>query len=351
LPGHFIRVQPTGVKAFVAVTRDPQGKQVWTTIGRTTVLKIDEARAQARTIIKRVQAGRASPDSFKAVAESWLRRHVRAKELLTAGEIERCLRKYVYPSWAERDFASIKRSDITKLLDKIEDAHGAGQADAVLAIVRKLTNWHATRHDDYASPVVKGMRRTDPKQRARARILTDDELRAVWKRAEADGGKFGAVVRLLLLTAQRRDKVFSMTWGDISDAGEWTIPAEKRGKGTGGTLKLPPVALEIIHAQPRFASNYYVFAGRAKGHFNGYSKAKAAFDAKLGQISPWILHDLRRTARSLMARAGVRPDIAERVLGHAITGVEGVYDRHSYNAEKAHALAALAALIERIANN
>jgi integrase len=81
---------------------------------------------------------------------------------------------------------------------------------------------------------------------------------------------------------------------------------------------------------------------------SGYSKAKAAIDARLGEIPSWTLHDLRRTARSLMARAGVRPDIAERVLGHAIAGVEGTYNRHAYRDEKADALRNLAALVETI---
>ncbi len=96
-----------------------------------------------------------------------------------------------------------------------------------------------------------------------------------------------------------------------------------------------------------------MFAGRGVSHFSGYSKAKKALDAKLvdvGHADLWELHDLRRTARSLISRAGVRPDIAERVLGHAIKGVEGVYDRHSYKEEKADALQRLAALVDSILN-
>ncbi len=92
-----------------------------------------------------------------------------------------------------------------------------------------------------------------------------------------------------------------------------------------------------------------MFAGRGDGHFKGYSPCKRALDAK-AQLAPWRIHDLRRTARSLMARAGVRPDVAERVMGHAIQGVEGIYDRHSYRDEKADALRRLAGLIETILN-
>ncbi len=116
-------------------------------------------------------------------------------------------------------------------------------------------------------------------------------------------------------------------------------------------MKLPKLALDVIRAQPRLASNPYVFfAGRGAGHFNNLSVAKAALDAKLPPMPRWTLHDLRRSARSLMSRADVRPDIAERVLGHAIKGVEGIYDRHRYDAEKADALQRLANLVGTIVN-
>ena len=117
-----------------------------------------------------------------------------------------------------------------------------------------------------------------------------------------------------------------------------------------GSSCLPANALEIIKRQPRFSSNPYVFAGRGNKHINAWSQSKAALDASLSGVDPWVLHDLRRTARSLMARAGVRPDVAERVMGHVIGGVEGVYDRHSYRDEKADALKRLASLVEIIIN-
>ena len=327
LTGHYIRVQPSsGAKSYVAVARDPFGKQKWATIGSTNLLGIEEAREKAREAIKAIKAGEdpSPPESFKAVAELWLKRHVRANELRTQAEIERCLNKYVYPAWESRDFANIRRGDLAKLLDSIQDKHGPRQADCVLTIVRSITNWYATRHDDYVSPVVRGMRRSDPKTQKRARILDDDEVRTIWQTAE---GTFGAILKLALLTAQRREKIATMCWEDVSVDGEWRIPAEEREKGTGGALVLPEMALTIIRAQPHFASNSYVFAGRGEGHFNGFSPCKRALDRR-AKIAPWVIHDLRRTARSLMSRAGIRPDIAERVMGHAITGVEGIYDRY-----------------------
>jgi integrase len=233
------------------------------------------------------------------------------------------------------------------MLDDVEDGHSARQADAVLTIVRSMMGWFASRHDDYAVPVIRGMRRQSPHAQARARILCDDEIRRIWKQAEANG-TFGAIMRMCLLTGQRSRKVSTMKCADISVDGEWTIPQEPREKDSAGTLVLPEAALTIIRAQPRLSSNPYVFAGRGDGPYRGFSQGKAAFDAKLPDVPVWVIHDLRRSARSLMARAGVRPDIAERVMGHAIAGVEGVYDRHSYRDEKADALVRLAALIDAI---
>jgi integrase len=353
--GHYVRVQPSGAKSFVAVTLDPHGKQVWATIGPCDVLSIKEARTRARTAIQRIRDGKLpfeQPDkaeTFQDVAEQWLKRHVRAKGLRSEGEVTRLLHAHAYPAWKGRPFLAVRRSDVAALLDEVEDDHGARQADYVLAIVRGVMNWYATRHDDYVPPIVKGMRRTNPKERARARTLDDGELRAVWKAAEANG-TFGALVRLLLLTAQRRDKVVSMKWADISTDGVWSIPAEAREKGTAGELALAPMALGIIRTQPRLGDNPYVLAGRGNGHINGFSKAKRQLDAKLPKLPQWQLHDLRRTARSLLSRAGVRPEVAERTLGHTRQGVEAVYDRHSFFNEKADALQRLAALIDGIVN-
>ena len=360
LRGHYVRVTPSGAKSYVAVARDPSGKQIWATIGAADVLTIDEARGRARAAIQRIRDGLdpfeappPKPDSFKAVAENYVERHVKANKLRSQYEIERILQKYIYPAWSDREFEAICRTDVAKLLDVVQDANGSRQADYVLAVVSGIMNWHVTRSDSYSSPIVRGMRRTDPKNSKRARILDDSELRTVWRIAEGNG-MFGAMLRLAVLTAQRREKVASMKWAAVSDDGIWAIEVEDREKGSGGDLVLPDVALEIIRAQKRIDGNPYVFAGRGGGHFKGFSPCKRAFDEKVTEaldgavLERWTIHDLRRTARSLLARAGVRPDIAERVMGHAIKGVEGVYDRHSYEQEKADALRKLAGLIAMI---
>ena len=360
LRGHYVRITTSGAKSYCAVTRDPSGKQVWASIGSIDLYSIGEARDLAREAIKRIKAGQpafepppSKPDSFRAVAENYVERHVKARGLRSQAEIERILDKYIYPAWQDFGFVGIRRGDVTRLLDGVQDANGPRQADYVLAIVRGIMNWYASRSDDYISPIARGMRRTDPKSRRRARVLDDSELRTVWKIAEGSGA-FGAILRLALLTAQRREKVAGMKWDDVSVDGIWTIPTEDREKGSGGTLVLPDAAIEIIRAQNRVGENRYVFAGRGEGHFKGFSPCKRAFDQKVTMaldgeaLERWTVHDLRRTARSLMARAGVRSDVAERVMGHAIEGVEGIYDRHEYRDEKADALKRLAGLLETI---
>jgi integrase len=358
LPGFYVRVQPTGAKSFAAVTNDPNGKQVWVTIGPVTLYNVEEAREKARETLKAIRGGEGTgPETFLSVSGQWLKRHVANNGLRSRAEIERVLTKYILPAWSGRDFASIRRSDVTALLDKIEDRNGPRQADYALAIVSAICNWFAARNDAYSSPIVRGMKRVAPDARKRERTLADDELRPIWK-ALAPGETFGDLFKMLLLTAQRREQVATMAWADIDDDGVWTVPSESRGKGTGDRLQLPRAVLDVLKHRARFDGNPYVFAASRRGkskretHFSGYSKAKAALDKKLKEeghkLAPWRLHDLRRTARTLMSRAGVESDHAERVMGHAVGGVEGVYDKHHYEKEKAAALAALAGLVERI---
>ena len=348
LPKHGVRVRPVGPGTYTIITRDPYKKQRWVRIGSTAELKIAEAREIARSVIKRIEAGLepfepppTKPDTVAAVAANWLHRHVEKNKLRTGGEIRRIIERYILPHIGDRDFVGLRRTDIARLLDHIEDQHGARTADTVLATLRSIATWVARRDDDYVAPFVRGMKRVPAKAGKRSRTLTDGELRSVWH-AAGDAGAFGAVVKLLLLTAQRREKILTLQWSDISPDGVWTIRTEPGEKGNAGMLKLPDVALEIIRTQPRFVGNPFVF-----GHRGFNSRMKHALDEQSG-VHGWVLHDLRRSARSLLSRAGVRPDIGERVLGHAVAGVEGVYDRHHYHDEKADALRRLAALVERI---
>lgn len=346
--GLYVRVQVSGAASYVVVARDPYGKQIWATLGRTGVLRIAEARARAAVAMDRIRQGLPAreeppvePDSFGNVAANWIKRHVEPKGLRTAKEIKRVLNRYILPKWAARDIASLRRSDVTALIDHVQDTSGPRMADVVLSTVSRIFHFHAARSDDFIVPLARGMRRETTAERARSRILTDEELRAVWSYCEQTDDAYARAVRLALLCGQRREKIGGMHWGDL-DGDVWRIRAEPREKGNGGELALPPVALALIRAQPCLASDPRVF------RITNWSKDKANMDAALPKMSPWRFHDLRRSARSLLQRAGVQSEVAESLLGHTRPGVEGTYARHDYKAEKGVALAKLARLIESI---
>jgi integrase len=152
-----------------------------------------------------------------------------------------------------------------------------------------------------------------------------------------------------------------MTWTEIGADGTWTIPAERYKTKRSNHVPLSTAALRVIEAQPKIDGCTYVFPSRTKTPFSGFGKSKAKLDKDIllhaqkrakgvEPLPNWTLHDLRRTAKTLMVRARVRPDISERVLGHVISGVEGTYDRHSYADEKRDALEKLAALLEGVLN-
>ena len=354
-----------GTKSWRALTyRD--GKPHYWKLGTHPQVTVQQARKRAREYFENPQKveNAAEVGTFKEVAENWFQRYViKEHKLISAPEIRRQLDKYVYPKWGSEKFLDIRRKTVTELLDWIKDNHSTAMADYVLATIRSIMTWQQKREDDYVSPIVKGMRQGNGK--ARRRILNENEIRRVWQ-AAGENGTFGALVKMLLLTAQRREKVTTMRHDDVVD-GVWTIRAEEREKGTPGALKLPQAALDIIAAQPHIAGNPYVFAGSLRGRrpkqdtpkdklptgpasFNSFSQRKAELEAKLADIPHWTLHDLRRTARSLMAEAGVAEHVAERVLGHALPGVRGVYNRYDYADEKADALQRLAVKIETIVN-
>jgi integrase len=297
---------------------------------------------------RRIKAGKPTGEPERAIvrdiAEQWLERQVRKNGFRTAREMERVVKGYILPHLGDRAIADVRRIDIAQLLDRIEDDHGKQMADGVLKVFGAISRWLQQRDESYNPPLTAGMSRVPKGEGRRKRILSDEEIRKVWRQ----DGQYGAFVKLALLTAQRRDKLHKLRWEDLGVDGAWTIPTEAREKRNAGKLKLPQIALDIIQAQPRFVDNPYVFAGRNGGPAAkfGAGQYKAQFDKACGVIG-WTIHDLRRTARSLMSRAGVQTEIAERVLGSPGELIE-IYDQYDYGTEMAAALKKLSALIERI---
>jgi integrase len=182
----------------------------------------------------------------------------------------------------------------------------------------------------------------------RERVLSDSELVQVWNACRDDEG-YGRIVKLLILTGQRRDEVGAMTQAELDrDTGKWSIPANRTKNGRPHVLPLPPLAWEIIDTVPRHKD--YLF-GRSPGGYSGWVSGKKALDARIS-IAPWVIHDLRRTVATRIADLGIAtPHVIEALLNHISghkAGVAGIYNRSSYEREVRNALAMWADQIQQI---
>jgi integrase len=232
------------------------------------------------------------------------------------------------------------------MLHKIEREQGPAQADTVKAFLSRIFHWHENNSDDFKSPIVKGERFNGAQPRERT--LTDGEIQSVWRAAENCKAPWGHFIRFLLLTGARRNEAAKMEWAEVT-GDVWIIPGARYKTKTDVVIPLSKRAHAALNALPRIEGCRYTFSGDGKRPIGGFSSFKREFDKATG-VTDWRLHDLRRTARSLLSRAGVTPDTAERCLGHAIGGIRGTYDKHDYATEKRQAFEALAGLLERIIN-
>ena len=167
------------------------------------------------------------------------------------------------------------------------------------------------------------------------RILSNEELRAVWDACEQMGHPYGPCVRALILTGQRLTEVSEAPWSEFDlEAAIWVIAAD-RMKGDHGAQLVPlsPDTLALLKALPRFVGGQFAFSTNGRRAVNGWSKAKARLDALCG-VKDWTLHDLRRTMRSHLSALVIEEHVREIMIGHRLTGIKKVYDRHLYAAEK-----------------
>ena len=249
-------------------------------------------------------------DSLKFVAEEYLAREGKNLRSKTLGDKRDMFRLHIYPRFGSRPIDSIKRSEIVRLLDKIEDKNGPIACQHTLATLRRLMNWYAGRSDDFRSPIVRGMSRIKPKELARKRVLSDDELRAVWQAADTFG-PYGRMLQFILLTATRLRETAMMTRDELTaDGSEWLIPAARYKGKHDHLVLLSGAAKKVLAAIPVFGRKGWVFTSNGIVPISGFSKFKRQFDAKvlleLRKHDPqvvvprWTTHDLRRTARSLM---------------------------------------------------
>ena len=287
------------------------------------------------------------------------------KALKSADQYASTFRRLVAPDIGDLPVfgeGRLRRSHIVDMLDEIEDESGPVMADRTLAYVRKAFNWFAARNEDFTNPIVKGLREIS--SNSRDRTLNDQELRDLWAAldiVEDVPDCYPRYVKMLLLTTTRRNEAALMHTSEF-EGNDWTIPADRYKTKLDHLVPLSAAARELIGEKPEGANgnSWFVFSSThgAKG-FSGFSKAKRELDKAIAKVRTeggrdplphWVLHDLRRTGRSLMSRAGVPSDHAERCLGHVIGGVRGVYDRYAYRDEKRAAFEALSGLVNLILN-
>jgi len=322
-------------------------------------------------------------DTVAVVAEDFIKRHVAKMRSAqaTEGTIRRELlgQVRVNDEWiagpdkkagiGSLPITKVARRDIVELLEQIADRPAPALVHKTLSIARSFFNW-AIERGKYGFEV-NPCARVDPTKLAgaatiRSRVLTDAELPLIWKAAGDAGYPFGTLIRMLLLTGQRRTEIAAAQWAELSSDGlSLTIPADRMKGGDGHVVPLTTRATESIAAVPRFDKAEFIFSSTAgRRPISGFSKSKARLDEAIAKavkeaqekgedikdVAPWTLHDLRRTARTRLSSLGVLPHIAEMVIGHKQGGIHAVYDQHHYDAEKRDALdrweAALLAIVE-----
>jgi len=271
--------------------------------------------------------------------------------------VERSLRIHVKPVLAKKALPLITRADIVMVFDAMPPDQHAGRRN-IFAILRRLFKWAIWRGDISLSPM-EGME-TPPPVKARDRVLSDDELRRVWLAAPGCHRCFGPIIRLLIVTGQRREEVTGMAWTELDRAKAlWRIPGERTKNGEPHSVPLSNLAIETIDKMAKggkWSRKGLVFTTKADKAFTAHSKGKEKIDALLAKdggepIPGWRLHDLRRTLATGFQRLGIRFEVTEAVLNHlsgARSGVAGVYQRHEWTDEKRAALEAWATHIQQV---
>lgn len=351
LPGFGLRIRAGGKRTWIAQYR-VGSKQRRVSIGTVEALNADKAREAARGILAKVQLG-GDPQTdkagsraraavtFKTVAKSYLEDHAKPKlKPRSYEEVERHLTHHWAPL-GELPLHQIKRGTVAARLSEIARERGPFAANRARASLSALFTWAMGEGLAESNPVIGTNKSAE--EISRDHVLKDQELAAIWNACRDDD--HGRIVRLLLLTGQRREEVGAMAISEIDVASAlWTIPRDRTKNGLPHDVPLSEPALEVLRTAPRRDGRALVF-GQGTGGFQGWSKAKAKLDNRIVEadekVRPWRLHDLRRTVATRLGELGILPHVIEAVLNHVSghkAGVAGVYNRATYAKEKRDAL-------------
>ena len=353
--GLYLVVQTSGLKSW-AVRYRYEGRPKKLTLDRALTLAAARKAAtdalhelaqgrdpaalqfEARASAEKDRAARAA-DTVDHWANHFIERHAKKKTRENSWrQAVHIFDNIVLPVWRGRIIHDIKRRDIIELVEGVADARPI-MANRTHSHLSKFFNWLCERDAIAASPCA-GVRPPSA-EHARDRSLSDDEIRSLWLACDAIGGPTGSCIKLMLLTGQRRGEIVGMRRSEIN-GDVWVLEPERTKNKRRHEVPLCARVLAIIDAMPVITGERdFVFTSSKTRRLGNFSHAKLVIDARMKPVTPWVLHDLRRTVASGMARLGIKLPVIEKVLNHAsgsFKGIVGVYQRHDFAAEKRLAL-------------
>jgi integrase len=370
LPGFGVRLRGTGARRFIVQYREPHGGTRRAVLGDPAVVSLDDARDKARELLARVKLG-ADPQAEKVAArqarrvvdlvDDYLADAAKRMKPRSLVETTRHLRVHAKPLH-HRAAVSVSRSDVAGLLSAVEKGSGPVAANRVRSSLSALWGWAVTEGHQTTNPVAATRKREEV---TRERVLADPELALIWA-GTSGGSDHDRVVRLLLLTGLRREELGRVGWAEL-DGDMLVIPGSRTKNGLQHEVPLPALAVAQFLPRPVEGADgrirSAVFGKRANEGYSGWSRSKARLDERMRErladgfaeahgrkprddeatLTPWTLHDLRRTVATWLSEHGEEPHIVEALLNHvsgrAKAGVAGIYNRASYQDQKRAALA------------
>jgi integrase len=361
-PGFGVRVADTGRLTFVLTLRYPGSKNpTRRALGRYPALSLEQARAKASEWVALVEKGidpaieaerqrvaelRRQENSFASVAEDFIRDKLASER--KGREVARDIRRVFIKAWGRRPITDISALEVRAVIKGFKDRGKPYQAHNMLGYARRLFNWAFDQHvyGLEASPCDRLKPKSIVGEKAsRTRVLTDAEWRALWNASESLGYPYGPLFCVLALTGQRRSEVAESQWSEFDlDKRLWVIPTERMKADAAHIVPLTDDALAILKGLPRFSNGDYLFSLKSgRSPVQSFNKAKRNLDAAMakklgGKLSPFVLHDIRRSMRTGLSALPVPDLIRELVIGHTKPGLHRVYDQYAYVDEKRHAL-------------
>jgi integrase len=353
VPGFGLRARNAGSRSWIFQYKIGS-KTRRLVIGQVSAIKLGRAREIASehhakvklgrdpATEKRVQVERVS-HTFGALVKKYLDRQRAELRPSSYREISRHLEIHAAPLHP-LPLDAIDQRIVADRLSTIDKNSGAVTANRARATMSAMFGWGMREGLVFINPVVNTNKRAE---RPRDRVLKDPELRLVWQ--ALNGGQYATIIKLLMLTGQRVNEIAGLRWSEIDlDRGVISLPAERTKNARPHEIPIAPTLLALLQAQSKIADRDLVFGKPGGGPFSGLSRCKERLDARISELNngaplaPWVHHDLRRSAATGMADIGIQPHIIEAVLNHVSGhkgGIAGIYNRATYSAEKAQALA------------